>query len=160
MWVRTCTRYNPSRFAIRFPMAKHFRGVYFQDSRTIHRVAVFGSLLSVITFADTHSRTHTCYAWRGGYEKNKGRRRRGEHRRRKRKKEKKTRLRATGGKEESNMSNTWYIRAAVISYAGHVERVAGERVRRLCRRTSHTKGAIEIRIRPKHITYHHSPEAQ
>lgn len=45
--------------------------------------------------------------------------------------------------------------AAAISYAGHVERVLGERA--FIRHTSHTKGAIEIRIRPKHITYDHSP---
>lgn len=52
----------------------------------------------------------------------------------------------------SNVYEYIYMRAA-ISYAGHVKRVAGERVR-FIRRTSHTKGAIvEIRIRPKHITY-------
>lgn len=47
---------------------------------------------------------------------------------------------------------------AAISYAGHVRRVAGERVR-FIRRTSRTKGVIvEIRIRPKHITLR-SPRA-
>lgn len=65
---------------------------------------------------------------------------------------------AKGGKE-SNMSNVYeyiYAARAAISYAGHVKRVAGERVR-FIRRTSHTKGAIvEIRIRPKHITYDRS----
>lgn len=102
--------------------------------------AVFGSLLLVITFADTHSHTYYIRRSRDG--------------RRTKETAAAWRREARQGKE-SNMSNVYeyiYMRAA-ISYAGHARRVAGERVR-FIRRTSHTKGAIvEIRIRPKHITY-------
>lgn len=106
--------------------------------RFIVGAVVFGSLLFVITFADTHS--HTYYIRRRGIG--------GEQKRRQGVAYVECVQVYAPPRQRSAMPDTWSV-------------LPGECVR-FKWRTSHTKGAIvEIRIRPKHITYDRlEPEAQ
>lgn len=60
------------------------------------------------------------------------------------------------------MSNIQVLCVVAISYAKHVECVVGERVRLHGTRAIYERShLVEIRIRPKHITYDRSaPQAQ
>lgn len=129
-----------------------------QESRTIQRAVIFGSLLvrrdcfvCDFTFADTHSRA--LYVCTYTYIQPGRRGLRGHGRR-------------TNGRNVYTRRGVEYVECIYASAANQLCRTREARCRGTCalvyRHTSRTKGAIvEIRIRPKRITYDRSaPEAQ